>query len=269
MRIKELRALRRRAERERTGLFLAAGARVVGEALALGAPVELLAAAPERMRGPFAQGLLARARRDGLPCLELSATALAPLVEHDERQAVVAVVRQRWSWLDRLRPGPSDCWVALDAVQYPGNLGTVLRTAEAVGAAGLILLERGADPHDPAAVRASMGALFGQRLVRAGFADLAAWAGRHDVALVGSSPSGGLDYRAATYRRPLVLLLGSEAHGLSPAQLAACQQVVRIPMAGRGDSLNLAVAAALLLYEVFRGAESASPCHPEPSPLSS
>ncbi|HEY3082539.1 MAG TPA: RNA methyltransferase [Chloroflexota bacterium] len=252
MRIKDLRALRQRKERERTGLFLAVGTRIVGEALALGAPIELLVAAPELLRGQFASGVLDRAGRAGVPTLELTVAAMASLVENDGRHGLAAVVRQRWTPLESLRPGAEECWVALDAVQYPGNLGAVLRTAEAVGAAGLILLEQTADPHDPAAVRASMGALFAQRLVRTRFAELSVWAMRHGAALIGSSPSAGLDYRAATYPRRLVLLLGGEAHGLSPGQLAACDRVVRIPMAGRGDSLNLAVAAGLLLYEVYR-----------------
>jgi TrmH family RNA methyltransferase len=178
---------------------------------------------------------------------------MASLVEQDGRHGLAAVVRQRWTRLDALRPDRDDCWVALDAVQYPGNLGTVLRTADAVGAKGVLLLEASADPHDPASVRASMGALFGLRLVRTGFAELAAWAGRHGVVMIGSSPSAGLDYRTATYRRPLLLLLGGEARGLSAEQLAACDRVVAIPMAGRGDSLNLAVAAGLLLYEAYRG----------------
>jgi TrmH family RNA methyltransferase len=253
MRIKDLRALRQRKERERTGLYLAVGTRVVGEALALGAPLELLVASPELLRGTFAAGVLAEGRRAGLPVLELTAAAMASLVEQDGRHGLAAVVRQRWTRLEALRPGGGDCWVALDAVQYPGNLGTVLRTADAVGAPGVLLLEASADPHDPASVRASMGALFGLRLVRTGFAELAAWAGRHGVAMIGSSPSARLDYRAATYRRPLLLLLGGAARGLSAERLALCDRVVSIPMAGRGDSLNLAVAAGLLLYEVYRG----------------
>jgi len=149
--------------------------------------------------------------------------------------------------------------VALDGVQYPGNLGTVLRTAEAVGAEGIVLLDRTADPYDPLAVRASLGALFALPLARADFADLVDWARQHGARLVGTSPRAAIDYRAARYARPLVLVLGGERSGLAPARLDACDEVVRIPMSGRGDSLNLAVAAGLLLYEAYRAGGSDPP----------
>ena len=149
--------------------------------------------------------------------------------------------------------GPDACWIALETIRSPGNLGTILRTCEAVGAAGLILLRpRGAviDPHDPDVVRASLGAVLSRRLVRATPSELRGWARRSDCVVVGATPKGSHDYRAVSYRRPVVLMLGDERKGLSPRQQALCDVTVRIPMAGRGDSLNVAVAAGVLLYEV-------------------
>jgi TrmH family RNA methyltransferase len=254
MRVRDVRALARRAERERTGLFFAEGARAAALALELGWAVEAVLFTPRAAGGAVAAWVLAEARARGLPVLELPEETFATLVRGDERHLVGAVVRQRWTRLGCERPGGGLCWLALDGVQYPGNLGTVLRTAEAVGAEGVVLLDRTADLYDPLAVRASLGAMFALPVARASFGDLVAWARRHGAQLVGTSPGAPTDYRQGRYTRPLVLLLGSERSGLTPEQLAACDEVVRIPMAGRGDSLNLAVAAGLLLYEAYRAA---------------
>ena len=131
------------------------------------------------------------------------------------------------------------------------SLAAILRTCDAVGGAGVILLGSTTDPYDPAAVRASMGAIFSQRLARTSFAELTAWCGRHSVAVVGTSPSAPLDYQAVAYQSPLVLLMGSEPRGLSSEQQALCDLTVNIPMVGHSDSLNLAVATGIMLYEVF------------------
>ena len=150
-----------------------------------------------------------------------------------------------------IRPDAELCWIALDAAQDPGNLGTILRTGDAVGAAGVILLGHAADPYDPAALRASMGAVFSQRLVRANFEDLVRWKERNGAALIGTSDAAPTDYQAVRYPRPAILLMGSEREGLSQEQQAACDHLARIPMVGHSDSLNLAVATAVMLYEIF------------------
>jgi TrmH family RNA methyltransferase len=161
------------------------------------------------------------------------------------------VVRQHWTLLDEVEPEAGLCWVALDAVQDPGNLGTILRTADAVGAAGIILVGQTTDPYDPGALRASMGSIFSQRLVRADFDQLLSWKDAHDCFLVGTSDAADSEYRDALYDSRLILLMGSERQGLSREQQARCDLVVRIPMAGRSDSLNLAVATGVMLYEIF------------------
>jgi TrmH family RNA methyltransferase len=142
--------------------------------------------------------------------------------------------------------------VALDAIQYPGNLGTILRTCDATGAAGVILLGATSDPYDPESVRASVGAIFSLQLARASPAEFAAWKRERGISVAGTSPAAALDYRAAAYAPPVVLLMGCERSGLPPALQALCDVLVRIPMVGRSDSLNLAVATSLMLYEVFR-----------------
>jgi TrmH family RNA methyltransferase len=158
------------------------------------------------------------------------------------------VVRRPNPQLADLHPARHNWLAALANPQDPGNLGTILRTLDAVGAGGLILLDGGADPTHPNAVRASLGALFWIPVVSATFADFLSWARGAGYQLCGTSEQGTTDYRAAAYRRPVVLLLGSEREGLTPAQEAACDLLVRLPMAGRVTSLNLAVAAGVLLY---------------------
>jgi len=166
---------------------------------------------------------------------------------------MLGVLEQRWAALpDPDQVGEQATWVALEAVRDPGNLGTIVRTADAVGAGGVILVGTCADPYSREAVRATMGSIFDVPLVRASreeaLALAAAWRG--DV--VGTHLQASEDFRAARYRAPALLVMGSEGPGLSPELARACSRLVRIPMAGRLDSLNLAVATALVLYELRR-----------------
>ena len=164
-------------------------------------------------------------------------------------QGLLAVVRQRHWDLDGLEPESSSSWAACISPQDPGNVGTILRTLDAVGSAGLFLLDGGVDLYHPSCVRASMGALFWKPVVQASFEAFVEWARRHDCHLVGSSAHAQVDYREAQpVRRPVVLVLGSEQKGLSTSQADACEMIVSLPMHGRTSSLNLAVAAGVLLY---------------------
>jgi TrmH family RNA methyltransferase len=139
----------------------------------------------------------------------------------------------------------------VESIDSPGNLGTIIRIAEATGVTGIVFLGDGADPYEPATIRASMGSLFSQKLVRCPVREFIEWARASGVTIVGSSPSGMLDYRSFHCRWPAVLLVGSEKHGLSGQIAETCDFMVRIPMLGRGDSINAAVAAGVLLYELL------------------
>lgn len=249
--IKYIRALRQRKTRGETGEFFIEGIRIVAEALELGAPVRYLVVAPDLLTGDFGRGLVKTAQQRGVRCLEVTPEVFASFSGKDGPQGLSAVVGQRWEPLSQVRLEGGLCWVALDAAQDPGNIGTILRTCDAVGGVGLLLLGESADPYDPGAVRASMGALFALRLARATFDEFAAWKRQHAYIVVGTSDAAAQDYRAVTYRPPLVLLMGSERQGLSPDQQALCDAVVSIPMVGRSDSLNLAVATGVMLYEIF------------------
>lgn len=254
--IKQIRRLAQRKAREQTGFFFVEGIRIVAEAIQLQAPIETLVLAPDLLTSSFAQALL---QAHDLPHLPVTAEVFRSLALKDNPQGLGAVVKQQWSELSSIsqqRAASSQaipqCWVALASIQDPGNLGTILRTSDAVGATGLILLDQTTDPYDPAALRASTGAIFGQTLVRASFADFATWRAQQNLFIVGAAGDAPLDYREATYPLPLVILMGSEREGLTPSHQALCDALVRIPMVGRCDSLNLAVATSLVLYEMFR-----------------
>jgi TrmH family RNA methyltransferase len=139
----------------------------------------------------------------------------------------------------------------VESIDSPGNLGTIVRTAEATGVAGIFLIGADADPFDPAAVRASMGSLFSQKLMKCTAREFTDWTRSSRVSVIASSPAGLLDYRALRYRRPVVLLMGSEKHGLSEHLIEISDFTVRLPMLGSCDSINVAVATGVLLYEIF------------------
>lgn len=250
-RIKHVRSLHHRQERERSGLFFTEGIRQIAEAVQLDAPVEQIIYAPDLLKSKFALDIVQQQQAQGISCLAVTAEVFKSLSVKEGPQGIGAVLRQRWEALDQLRMGNELCWIALDAAQDPGNIGTILRTSDAVGSAGVILLGHSADPYDSNAVRASMGAIFSQRLIRASFDDFTRWKKQQHVSVVGTSGAATTDYRHAYYARPLVLLMGSEREGLSPEQQTICDLIVSIPMVGRSDSLNLAVATGIVLYEIF------------------
>jgi len=250
-RIKHIRNLTHRQEREQTQLFFIEGIRIVAEAIQLHTEIQTLIYAPDLLKSQFGMDLVRQQEQQGVMCLEVSADVFKSLSVKDGPQGLGAVVHQRWEHLDQIQGQEGLCWVALDAAQDPGNIGAIVRTSDAVGCAGLLLLGQCADPYDPGALRASMGAIFSQRLVKASFAEFAQWKHDHALHVIGTSDKGAVAYRKASYKQPLVLLMGSEREGLSQEQQAVCDMMVQIPMVGRSDSLNLAVATGVVLYEIF------------------
>lgn len=251
-------SLRHRSERERHGLFFIDGFRFVTAALEGGAEISGLVQSASILRnGPLPEPIQALLS-SGLPVLDLPPRAFRELALAPEPQGIGVLVRLRWEPLAGQVPKPSACWLAVEQVRNPGNMGTILRSAEAAGATGLIVLDRSLDgtdhaldPHDPLVVRASMGAVFGLRFVRTTYREFRQWNRERAFTIIGAAPEAAADYRTISYRRPVVLMLGSERKGLSPGQAKLCDTVVRIPMCGRGTSLNLAVATTVLLYEIY------------------
>ena len=241
-----------REARDSQGVFFVEGMRFVAAALANPhSEIECAVIAPELATHPFIATLRQQLRARDIPLQMISGSLYRRLSIAEEPQGIGVIAQQRLQPLGRVGPDAGLCWLALDTIRSPGNLGTICRTADAVGAAGLILIGNSIDPFDPQVIRATMGSLFALRLVRTDEASFARWREKHGVTLVGTSPHATTDYHAFPFPERTVLWLGGEREGLGASQLAACDQVVQIPMVGTADSLNVATAAAILLYEVF------------------
>lgn len=250
--VKEARALRQRKTRQESQAYLAEGIHLVGAAVEAGAELQAVFYAPDRLESPYARDLIRQLSSQGAACYATSVEVFASLADKENPQGILAVVRQPQTRLEDLSPANFAWGVALVSPQDPGNLGAILRTIDAAGASGLILLEGGVDAYHPSAVRASMGAIFRYPVVTASFEDFARWSAHHCYHVCGTSAHAPQDYRQVkAYPRPLILLLGSEREGLSPGQAAICEAMLRLPMHGRVTSLNLAVAAGVMLYAML------------------
>jgi TrmH family RNA methyltransferase len=256
--IKQARSLRQRKARAATGLFLVEGIHPVGQAVEAGWQIEALLYAPVLLSSGFAQSVVDGQSQQGVRCQPVASDLFATLAEKDNPQGLIALVHQKVFQLQDLSPKSFRQAVALVSPQDPGNVGTILRTIDAVGADGLLLLDpaqgsgSAVDPYHPTCVRASMGALFWKPVTQAPFEQFASWASQHGYRMVGSSAHAATDYRTIPRQAsPWILLLGSEQKGLSEEQKAACDLVVAMPMRGRVSSLNLAVAAGVLLYALL------------------
>lgn len=243
--IKQARVLRQRKERVETGLFLVEGIHHVGEAVQCGWDVDAILYAPETLTSDFGRELTSRAALQAT-LQPVSAQVMESLAEKDNPQGILAIVHQKRTQLDELVSIRSGA--AVVSPQDPGNVGTILRTLDAVGADALFLLDGGVDLYHPTSVRASMGTLFSKPVVQTSFAEFIEWKRRNAVQLIGTSAHADSEYKNYQPKSPWILLLGSEQKGLSSEQLAACDVRISLPMRGRASSLNLAVAAGVLLY---------------------
>jgi RNA methyltransferase, TrmH family len=250
-RVKAIRALEMRKVRRETGLFVAEGAAIVVTARERGFRPETLLYRAGAAREGILRGLVEWALAAGADVLEVSEPVLQKLAAKDNPQAMLATFRQRWAPPPDPARLPSDAvWLALEEVRDPGNLGTIVRTVEALGAAGVILVGACCDPFARECVRATMGSIFGVPLVRLEREAFLAWRAAWPGDVVGTHLAAREDFRDAACRGPVLLLMGSEGPGLSEPLARSCTQLVKIPMAGDVDSLNLAVATALLLYRI-------------------
>ena len=253
--VKDIRALALKKFRDSQDAFMAEGLKLVIDALDLGWTIRTLVFAKSQKGNATVEKIAARTVAAGGLVLEVSEKVLSAITRRDNPQMVLGVFRQRWMPLRDIKPTEGDVWVALDRVRDPGNLGTVIRTADAVGAKGVILVGETTDPFSLETVRATMGSVFAVPVAKAGVEPFLAWLGQAGVRLVGTHLKGSVDYRTVDYSKgPLVLLMGNEQQGLPDNLADACDALIRIPQAGRADSLNLAVATGVALYEMRRHA---------------
>jgi RNA methyltransferase, TrmH family len=246
--IKQVRALRQKKARTESSTFLVEGIHHVGEVIAAGWDVQTVIYAPELLTSQFANDLLARASH--LKLQPVSAQVIESLADKENPQGILAVVKERGTTFENLKSFKKA--VALVSPQDPGNVGTILRTMDAVQADALFLLDGGVELHHPTVVRASMGTLFWIPVVQASFTDFLNWSQKNKIQLIGTSAKAAYDYRDLKPDIPWALMLGNEQKGLSAEQTSACDVTVSLPMHGRVSSLNLSIAAGVLLYQ-FNG----------------
>jgi len=254
--VKDLRALREKKHRKASGQFLAEGLRLLTDALACGHVPESLVMSTGRDAHPLLDALEAAVERAGGEVIETTPDILSKITGKDNPQAVAGVFAEFDTSLAGLDRGSAKIWLVAQALRDPGNLGTMLRTGDAVGAGGLILIDDCADPFSVEAVRASMGAVFTQRIARAGWDAFLPWLRAGDGQLVAASLRDAVPFRGAPYTGPCFVLVGNESRGLPEEYETACDLRVTMPMKGRADSLNAAVAAAVLAYEVLATLEA-------------
>jgi len=251
--VKDIKALSNKKERDETKSFMAEGLKLVIDALELGFEIRTLVYAKNVKDKPqVVQCATKTVARGGL-VLEVSEKVLSSITRRDNPQMVVGIFTQRWTNIRDLRPAVNETYVALDRVRDPGNLGTIIRTADAAGASGVILVGETTDPYSMETVRATMGSVFALPLVKASPADFLAWKKGAGVSVVATHLAGAVDYRTIDYRRkPVVLLMGNEQSGLPQELAREADALARIPQAGRADSLNLAIATGIMLFEARR-----------------
>jgi len=251
--VKRVRLLADRKHRRRQQAFVVEGLQPVWRAVSAGRQLETLIVAPELLTGGPAAEMVAGLEQDGVPVTRVTAELFRRLSDRDGPAGLAAIVRGGIGGLDELAVAADSVFVVLHELQNPGNIGTIIRTADAAGATGVILLGRCADPLSGAAIKASMGSLFAVPVVAvAELPELLAWATGSGLRLVAMTGAGTTDLWQAPLTRPMLVLLGNEGAGLPDELLAAADQAVRIPMTGTAESLNVAAAAAVLLYELRR-----------------
>jgi len=251
--VKEIRALALSKNRKASGLFVAEGLKLVADAVEAGWTVRTLVYASNVVGQPLVARLAATTHAKGGAVIAVSEAVLAKISRRDNPQTVLGVFEQRLTPITAIKPKAGEVWIALESVRDPGNLGTIIRTADAVGAAGVILVGETVDPFSVEAVRATMGSIFAVALAKVNRAEFQKIAGDWRGTVVGAHLAATTDYRKAEYRTPVLLVMGGEQAGLTPEMAATVRTLVKIPMAGKADSLNLAVATAVMLFEIKRG----------------
>jgi TrmH family RNA methyltransferase len=246
--VKAVRALHMRKERDETGLFVAEGLKNVTEGVETGHAPKILMYGPEAAKHPLLRQAVQATERARGEVIEVNQDILAKVSRRDNPQAVVGVFPQIFRPLDDVAPGPAQCVVALHRVRDPGNLGTIVRTADAAGCGGVILVGECCDPYSVEAVRATMGSIFAVPLTQASETEFTGWRAGWAGSVVGTLLTATTDHRAARYAKPALVLMGNEQQGLTPELAALCDINVKIPMRGRADSLNLSVATGIMIY---------------------
>lgn len=252
--IKRIRALADKRTRRREGVFLVEGHQPVWRAVQSGWEIETLIVAPELVRNPAAIKMIDDLDAQRVRIAYLTSDLFERISDRDGPTGMMAIVQQRRQALHAVTITPDQTWVVLHRIHNPGNLGTIIRTADAAGIAGIVLSGDCVDLYDPVAVKASMGSIFAVPIIiEREFELVRAWASEHEIRIIGTSGYAESSHWDFDWAPPLAILLGNEGDGLPEELLNDCDATVRIPMTGTAESLNLGVAAAILMYESRRG----------------
>ena len=251
-RVQGLARLRDRAERDARRLFLVEGLRELGRALERGVKVEEVYFCPAMFRGSEAAELVTRARSAGIPCCELGASAFEKVSGREGPDGLLGVAHTWDCSLGRLAPSAAPLLLVAESVEKPGNLGALLRTADSAGCDALIICDPVTDVFNPNVVRSSQGALFSVPVAVCSSAEAVAWMQAKGIRSLATTPAATQSLWDVDYRGPSALLLGSEKDGLSDFLLGAAAERIAIPQAGLSDSLNVSMAAGIVLFEAVR-----------------
>ena len=247
--LKFIRKLHDRKTRDENNVFYIEGIRIVGEALNCNWTIKEAYYSPELIEEGFATELIQSLQNKKIKIFELGKDVFKSISIKDGPKGISAIVEKQSFPIGNINVG--GIWIALDRIQDPGNLGTILRTADSIGASGVILIDNCTDPYDLGAIRSSMGAIFSLQIVKSTSSEIIHFINRYNIHTIGTSDSARLDYRQGKYSENMILLMGSEREGLSEPLIKICSDLIKIPMVGKSDSLNLAVATGICLYEIF------------------
>lgn len=251
--IKTIKGLQLKKNRDADKLFLAEGLKLVIDAIDSGWEISTLIYGKNVAEQPQLQRIALQARNGGTDILEVSDKILQKITRRDNPQMVLGVFRQKWTAVKKVVSTNNDFWIGLDRVRDPGNLGTIIRTADCVGAKGVMLIGDTTDPWSFEAVRATMGSVFNVKIARCSYAEFTSWRKNWDGLIVGTHLAGAVDYRSIDYQdRSVLALMGNEQQGLPPELVELCTHKVIIPMNGKADSLNLAIATGVMAFEIKR-----------------
>ena len=248
--IKLIRSLRQKKYREQEQAFLVEGIRQVGEAFSAGAKIQFILYDEDNLTTEYEKELIQEIKETKIPLYSTLPDIMISIGEKKHSSRMIAVVENNIKTLDELDPNQMNWIVALDEPQDPGNVGTILRTIDAVGADALILLGNHVDPTHPSAIRASMGVIFRIPIFSGNFDEFVKKI-HPEFSIIGTSAKASEFAVNAKYPKKMALLMGSEREGLSLSQKDICDQFIKLPMQGSASSLNLSVATGVILYQIY------------------
>lgn len=248
--IKFIRKLRNKKERERSGKFYIEGLRLIGEALRTDFPLESILYCSDLLTSSFGKNAIDEGEKKGIDIIEVPKEVFNKFALKERPQGLAAVGIQKWVSIKEIC-NPKGLWIVLDSAQDPGNIGTIMRSLDGVGGEGLILLGNSTDAYHSTSVRSSTGALFSLKIAKMSLTDFSEWNSKENMPIIGTICGEAINYRKYNFPLDMILLMGSEQKGLGKELLEMCEGLVNIPLVGSVDSLNLACAASIVLFEIY------------------